>query len=227
MILLKKREGTRRARPLLGLAIILASFALGGYLWLQSAERMQKQRIAHLEGLAERLKSETVPVKFMVLSRDGGQIKARVKLFDLSGKEVTAIEKSWPGSELYVDILLLPFSSSGEREGRADEWLALPYRLFTDSLPAASGTFLFDAYEVGGFPEVLRGIDWKPAEAAAIKAAYSKARKRAAKGLPAADSSEGSFGSAVHEAARIASFEQGVVYKVVCRVKGGVEIAEE
>jgi hypothetical protein len=224
---MRSQDGRRHRSPALGILIIAASFALGGYLWVQSAQRMQKEKIAYLEDLSARLSSETVPVKFMILSRDEGQVKARLKLYDLSGRELAAIEKSWPGSELYIDILLLPFSSESDRAERADSYLALPYRIFTDSLAAASGTLLFDAYDSAGFPEVLRGVAWKPKEEAAIKKAYAKARKLAATGFPASDSEKGSYGSAVHEAAKLAGFETDQVYKVVCRVKGGVEILED
>jgi hypothetical protein len=227
MKLFRPSEGARNTKPALGLFIIVLSLTLGGYLWVQSVEKLQKEKIAYLEGLSERLRSETVPLKFMILSREEGQIKARFKFYDLSGREVATIEKAWSGAELYVDMLLIPFSSESEKADRPDSWLALPYRIFTDSLPAASGTLLFETYDDRGFPGVLRGAAWKPKEEAVIKSAYARALKLASRGLPAADSKDGSYGSAVHEAAKVASFEPGVVYKVVCRVKGGVEILEE
>jgi hypothetical protein len=220
------RKGARRGSPLLGALVILASFAAAGYLWLQYASAGQRQRIAYLEGVSARLSSETVPLKFMLLSREGGEIKARIKLYDLSGREIAAMERSWPGSELYVDMLLAPVRSE-RGEGDADSWLAFPYRIFTDTVSAASGTLLFDSYDSGGFPEVLRGAAWSAGETAAIKAAFAGARKLAAAGLPAADSAKGSFGSAVHELPKTARFEPGIVYKVLCRVKGGVEIMED
>lgn len=227
MKLFKRPEGTRHPSTALGLFIILASFALGGYLWMQSAQKLQKERIAYLEDLSSRLRSETVPLRFSILSRDEGQLGARLKIYDLSGREIAAIEKSWKGSALYVDMLLLPFSAESAKADKADSWLALPYRIFTDEIGAASGTLLFDSYDEEGFPGVLRGIPWKAREEKAIREAYAKARRLAAKGLPASDAAHGGYGSAVHEVAKLASFEIGAVYKVVCRVKGGVEVMEE
>lgn len=224
---MRRSEGKGHRNPALGILIIVASFIMGGYFWLQNAERLQKHRIDYLENLSLRLRSEIVPLRLMVLSRDNGQVRARLKLYDLSGREVSTIEKSWPGAELYVDMLLLPFSSESGDTEKADSWLALPYRVFTDSIGAASGTLLFDAYDSGGFPEVLRGVAWSAREGSAIMAAYAKARKLAAQGLPASDSAEGGYGSAVHEVAKLAGFETGSVYKVVSRVKGGLEILEE
>ena len=223
---MKKKVGGGRASRIIGPLIVLASFAAGGYLWLQGLGSAQKQKIAYLEGLSTRLKSETVPVKFMVLSREGGEIKARLRLYDLARREIAVVEKSWPGGELYIDILLVPVRT-GSEGGAADAWLAFPYRVFTDILPAASGTLLFDAYDSGGFPEVLRGIEWSAKERAALVAAFAAARKGAAAGLPSTDSAKGAFGSAVHEVSRLAHFEPEVVYKVVCRVKGGVEVMED
>jgi hypothetical protein len=186
----------------------------------------QKERIAYLEGAASNLKAQTVPLKFMVLSRDGGAIKARIKLLDLSGQEVAVIEKSWPGRELYIDMLLEPVRTL--RQGQAaDAWLAFPYRVFTDEVSAASGSLLFDAYDTGGFPGVLEGAPWSSGERKALAAAFADARRKAAAGLPAADASKGVFGSAAHEVSGISSFEVGIVYKLICRAKGGIEIAED
>jgi hypothetical protein len=216
----------RKGSPLIGFVVILASFAAAGYLWFQYSAASQKQRVAYLENLSGRLRSETVPLKFLVLSRDGGWIRARVKMYDLSGREVAALEKSWAGSELYVDILLVPVRS-GKDGDKADSWIAFPYRIFTDKIAAASGTILFDSYDEGGFPEVLEGLEWSAAERATIASAFAAARRSAAAGLPATTSAKGSFGSAVHEVSELSKFGPGIIYKVVCRAKGGVEIMED
>jgi hypothetical protein len=223
-----KRNGGRRGSPLLGALVFLATLAAAGYFWFQYSASSQKKEIALLVDISSRLRSETVPVKFMVLSRDGGEIKARVRLYDLARREIAVVEKSWPGSELYVDMLLIPFRSEArKRDENPDSWLAFPYRIFTDGLPAASGTILFDTYDSGGFPDVMRGIEWSAKEKAVLASAFATARRKAAAGLPAADSAKGAYGSAVHEVSKLSRFEPGIVYKVVCRVKGGVEIMED
>jgi hypothetical protein len=231
---MRNRGGKARGSALLGLLLFLASVAGASYFWFQYSASSQRQRIAYLEDLEARLRSETVPIKFMVLSREGGEIKARLRLYDLAGREIAVLERSWPGSELYIDVLLVPAATRAAPRGakgaeaeRGDSWLAFPYRVFTDELSAASGSLLFDAYDDGGFPGVLRGIEWSAREKEAIVAAYSAARKRAAAGLPATDAAKGSFGSAAHEVASLSAFQAGIVYKVVCRVKGGVEIMED
>jgi hypothetical protein len=215
-----------RGSPLLGGLLFLITLAVASYFWFQYSVSTQKKAIARLEKLSSRLSSETLPLKFMILSREGGEIKVRLKFYDLSRREIAVMEKSWPGSELYVDMLLVP-ALSGEGGGESEAWLAFPYRIFTDSLPAASGTLLFDAYDGSGFPEVFEGADWSAKERASLVSIFAAARKRAAAGVPATDAAKGAFGSAVHEVARIAKLDTGVVYKIVCRIKGGVEIAED
>ncbi len=223
---MRSRSGARRGSPLIGALLVLASFAAGGYFWFQYSAASQKQKITRLEELSARLRSETVPLKFMVLSRDGGEIRARIRMYDLSGREIAVLERSWPGSELYIDILLLPFRS--ENVGvKADSWLALPYRIFTDRLAASSGSVLFEAYDRGGFPEVLGGIGLSPGERADIVSSFASARESAAGGSPATAAAKGAFGSAVHEVSELSRLEPGIVYKVVCRIKGGVEIMED
>lgn len=225
---MKAARGERRGSPLLGGLLFVATIAAAGYFWLQYSVASQKREITYLENLSARLRSETTPVKFMVLSREGGEIKVRLRFYDLSGNEVAVMERSWQGAELYVDMLLAPVrTQAAGGSSEADSWLAFPYRIFTDRISAAKGSLLFDVYESGGFPEVFSGIEWSAAERAVIAAAFSAARKSAAAGLPATDALKGAFGSAAHEVARLARFEAGVVYKVVCRVKGGIEIMED
>jgi hypothetical protein len=221
-------SGRGRRGSALGILIIAASFAAAGYIWIRYAVSGQKAQIARLEEIAGRLKAESVPVKFMILSREGGNVKARLRLYDLADAEVSVVEGIWPGSTLYVDMLLVPLSAEAAKAGSAgSSWLAFPYRVFTDATSPASGTTLFDAYDGDGFPRVLEGIEWTGAERAAIISAFKSARELAEAGEPATASQKGAFGSAVHEAATLSRLEDGVVYKLVCRVKGGVEIMED
>jgi hypothetical protein len=221
-------SGSGRRGWTLGALLIAASFFAGGYLFIKNALPAQRAKIARLEDLAARLEAESVPVKLKVLSRGPGEISARIRIYDLAGKEVAMLERSWPGGSLYVDMLLVPLASS-DKPGSAGgtSYMALPYRIFTDRVSPSLGTTLFDSYERDGFPRVMDGIEWSGPERAAISAAYGAARASAAAGEPATASAPGAFGAAVHEAAGIARLEEGVVYEVVCRVKGGVEIMEE
>ncbi|MCK7479666.1 MAG: hypothetical protein M0C28_21885 [Candidatus Moduliflexus flocculans] len=65
----------------------------------------QKAEIARLgEGASSPSRSELVPIRFMVLERDKGVVKARVRMYDLAGSEVDLLEMTWPGTELSFDF---------------------------------------------------------------------------------------------------------------------------
>ena len=74
---MKKRNSGRRGSPLLGAVVFLATLAAAGYFWFQYSASSQKKEIALLADVSSRLRPETVPVKSMVLPRDGGEIRAR------------------------------------------------------------------------------------------------------------------------------------------------------
>ncbi len=217
---------TRRRFPILGAAIIAISFFLGGLFWIRYANQQQKTEIARLEQLAERLRSETVPLKFMIVKKSESDITVRLRLYDLAGGEISIVERTLPGRSIFIDMLLVPLVSPGGGMASQRSYLAFPYRIFTDTTSPASGTLLFDAYDRKGFPRVLDGVQWTSAERAAIVSAFGAVRAEAAKGEPAS-AAAGAFGSAVHESLDFSRFDEGVVYKVVCRLRGGVEILED
>ena len=246
MSLLRKSEKIRdRPRPkgkgaAIGAILLAASILACGYFYLDWARSGQKERIAGLEALSARLTSETVPMRFMVLSRDESGLRARIKLYDLAGKELVLVEKALPGKELYLDFLLSPLPGASASEAR---WLAFPYRVFTDELPAAQGVLLLDSYELSGFPAIYGGQEagaapLGPEERKALAAVFARARRSG--GAPASGKVDASkpvdfsaprreveYGSAVHDVSALSRFEVGVVYKVVCRAKGGIEVMED
>jgi len=243
---MKLRDRPRAKGPgaIIGFIIVFASILGAGYFYLDWARAGQQRKIAGLEALSAKLTAETVPMRFMVLSRGEEGIRVRIRLYDLADKELVLVEKAFPGRELYFDFLVssLPpteAAGAGGEPGGA-RWLAFPYRVFTDSLSAAQGALLLDAYDRSGFPAVFDGGAFGAGESAALKAVFERARKAAAAGEPAAgaagpEEGRGSaggrrvadYGSAVHEVSSLARFEEGVVYKIVCRAKGGIEIMED
>jgi hypothetical protein len=223
----------------LAFLLIFACLVGGGYFYLGWARAGQGKRIADLEALSAKLTAETVPMRFMVLSRGDAGIRARIRLYDLSGKELVLLERTFSGRELYFDFLfsLLPPPADGKAKGDSDaRWLAFPYRVFTDSLPPAQGLLLLDSYDRSGFPALFDGGVFGADDVPALKAMYARARRAAVSGEPAAGVPAGEaggalrnsdYGSAVHEVSSLARFDEGVVYKIVCRAKGGIEIMED
>lgn len=171
---------------------------------------LQKAEIARLEKNIQSLKEEIVPIRFMVLERGAGTVKARVRLYDLAGNEVDLLEMTWPGSELSFDVSVVP---------AAGRYLAFPRRIFTDRLAPSSGTNLYPRYDRDGFPAVFDGGDFGRFGRKQFVELFQALKEER--------EPSGSFGSVVHDIARIAAFEPGVVYRVVARPKGGIEILED
>lgn len=197
----------RRRSGLFMAAILVVSVVL---LCAAAVLALQKAQIARLETSIRSLKEEIVPLRFMILERDKGGVRARVRLYDLDGQEVDLLEMTWPGSELFIDVSVVPV---------ADRYLAFPRRIFTDRLAPSSGTNLYPRYDRGGFPAIFEGGDFDRSGRRKLEDLFRALKED---GEPS-----GSFGSVVHDIARIAAFETGIVYRVVARSKGGLEILEE
>ena len=145
-----------------------------------------------------------------VTERRDGRLVLRYRLYDLAGEEYAAAELSLQGETLYLDFLALP---------RGDAWLAFPYRIFTERVAPAAGAPLFDAVMGEGRPRSHRGGPFGEAELLELGRLYAA--------MTAGEPVRGAFGNAVHDLAELRRFELGVVYKVVARKKGGIEILEE
>lgn len=203
-----------------------------GYYYLDWARSGQQRRIAGLEALSSKLTAQTVPMRFMVVSRGEEGIRTRIKLYDLAGKELVLLEKTLPGKELFFDFLISPLPSPGV--GGDARWLAFPYRVFSDSLPAARGILLLDSYDQSGLPAVYGGQAGSALgakESAALSAVFARARKAAA-GAGSADPSaplkpprtSAGYGSPLHKVLSLSHLEEGVEYEIDCRPDGVIEI---
>ncbi len=197
-------------RKRFGLLIPVLATAAAVLLGLGSVRFLQESRIRRLEESVRSLEEELIPLRFMVLERGGGTLRARVRLYDLAGGEVNWLETSWPGTELAFDFTVVSF---------AGRYLAFPRRVFTDRIAPSAGTDLYPLYDREEFPAVFEGGGFGDYGRAKLTEVF--------RALRAGDDPPGAFGSAVHDVARIAAFEPGVVYRVVARSKGGIEIREE
>jgi hypothetical protein len=190
----------------------LVSLLFLGFLLLTIAIIITAQRaeIQRLDATIALLKSERVPLKFSVVERRDGAIRARCKFYDPDGNEKAVLESRWVGKELNVDFISVPYRGA---------FIAFPYRIFTDAIPAKNGTFLPPLYDVGGFPSIMGVLN-----STTVREEIRRIFKRIVDGeeLP-----EGTFGNAVHDIAQLRSFEIGIVYRVVVRSRGGIEIMED
>lgn len=206
----KRAKPPRRGGGVFVPIFILLLLAAAAYGAFSLVTALQRGRIASLETSILALQAETVPLRFMVTERRDGRLKLRYRLYDLAGEEYEAAELSLQGETLYLDFLALP---------RGESWLAFPYRIFTERVAPAAGAPLSDAVMREGRPRSHRGGPFGEAELLELGRLYAA--------MIAGEPIRGAFGNAVHDLAELRRFELGVVYKVVARKKGGIEILEE
>jgi len=208
-------------RRILAILLLLALLAAAGAGFLLYRQRAVIQT---LEERIDAVTAQTIPVRFMVLSRSDADVSARFRFYDADGKEIASFERSWKGSELAIDSLIVAL---GKRS------LVFPVRVFTDAVAPAKGTELFSYYDRDGVPAILdsTGLDDRTRAAlkdlfTRVKAAEVRSADEEASRAPDA-SIRGFFGNAVHDLKRFNRFEIGAVYALVAHADGGIEIIRE
>ncbi len=194
------------------LKILLAIFLVGALFsgLLFGFKYMQERKLHDLESGIEALQSETVPLRFMVLSRDAESVSVRVRLYDLAGTEIGFMETNLPGRQVFFDFIAAPYKQI---------WLAFPYRIFTERVPPADGVDLSILVAPEGIPLTYRN--------GSLNADALKKLGELHASILRGDSPKGSFGNAVHDVAELGTFSLETVYKIVIRAKGGMEILED
>ena len=183
--------------------------------------------IARLEDRIDLLKTQFVPLRFMVLSRSDAAVSARFRFYDADGNEISSFERSWNGSELSIDSLVVPVGARA---------LVFPSRVFTDLVPPRRGTELFAYYDRDGFPAIFQSAALDRTARSALTDLFGRVRSAergdggGVEDRPVSRADRllrGAFGSAVHDLKRLRSFEVGAVYALVARTDGGIEIIRE
>ncbi len=192
----------------------LVCLLLAGSVWflMNRLTEGQEEKILSLEETVESLEESWVPLRFQIREREEAAFTVKVKLYDLENRIVG--EETWelPGREFFVDFMTIP---AGERL-----YLSFPRAVFTDTLQPSRGKSLYPLYNQNGNPLIFRG-ESIPAEG---KAVFRRVFETLLQGERAAE--EG-FGNVVHDIQSVREFRKGYVYRVQCRRKGGIEIAEE
>jgi hypothetical protein len=198
----------KHARP--GVRIILLAALLLAFGGLSLLVIVDKSRLRGLEDSIAAMKEESVPLRFQVTARSGGGIETKLKFYDADGKEIAVAERAMKGESLFLDFVSVPVG------GR---FLSFPKAAFTEAIPAEKGLDLLGYYDSGGFPMVFaaEGMDRRSHDG--LAALFLK--------LKLGNEPGGSFGNAVHDVKQFKSFDIGTVYKVVTRMKGGIEIMED
>jgi hypothetical protein len=208
-------------RRILAICLILVLLAAAGAGLLLYRQRAVIQT---LEERIDAVTAQTIPVRFMVLSRSDADVSARFRFYDADGREIASFERSWKGSELAIDSLIVPL---GKRA------LVFPVRVFTDAVAPAKGTELFPYYDKAGVPAILDSPGLDDHTRAALRDLFTRVKAAEGRSADGADGHEpgtsirGYFGNAVHDLKRFNRFEIGAVYALVAHADGGVEIIRE
>lgn len=198
----------------------MALFIAGAGLVLGLLVTTQRNAIAHLEDRVAYLESSVVPLRFMVLSRSDESVSARFRFYDAGGREIGAFERSWRGSELYIDSVVVPLD---ERR------LVFPSKVFTNATAPRGGTELFGYYDRDGFPGIYAAPSLDRQARDTLKEIFAMV-KRSERGVderPTRGALSGAYGNAVHDIRQFSSFEVGAVYALVVRPTGGIELVRE
>ena len=128
----------RRAFGLLALAGIFLLCILAS-LFLGLRIGGQKAAIARLEDQIGYLESGVIPLRFMILSRSEESISARFRFYDADGSEVGSFERSWRGSELFIDSVVVSLGKGH---------LVFPSKVFTNATAPRGGTDVITSYSI-------------------------------------------------------------------------------
>jgi len=217
---MRKRGALSIIKTIMALLLLfLITFAVLAGLFLQRQQRI----IQNLEASIESLKITTVPLRFMVLSRSDTELSARFKFYNADGREIASFERSWNGSELYIDSLVVPLKTGA---------LVFPVRAFTNAVAPRGGTNLMYYYDVNDMPGIYDSVNIDESKRQLLRNLFVQLKN--AEGLYGSKSGETTggnilnyFGNAVHDIKQLRQFEVGTVYSLVVHTDGGIEILNE
>jgi len=197
----------RNIRSLLVLAIIF----FGIVLVFKFCTNYQRKTIAKLEAKIELLKSETIPLKFMIIEKKDSMITFITKFMDMDGNEITKDTFNLKGNELSFDFYSVPFEQK-------QRYLAFPYKIYTDQIAPNDGILLYSYYDKGGYPMVYVEKDMNKELKEGLKELFTILKEGKETDI------KDYFGNMVHDLKYLREFQTGAIYKIVTRTKGGIEV---
>jgi hypothetical protein len=168
-----------------------------------------------------------IPLRFTVLSRSDTSISGKFRFYNAEGREIASFERSWNGSELFIESLAIPL---GERV------FVFPCRVFTDAPTSKKGTSLFPYYDQDGFPAIFDSQAMSPPARQAVSTLFFRTRlsdalfgrNYAARIIPAMDSPVFSpYGRIQRRVHRSRELQTGVVYALRAYSDGTTEVEGE
>ncbi len=193
--------------------IILAIIAAGAYFIFNHLTKKQETKILKFEEKINRLKSESIPLRFKILEKENGNIKVVIKFYDADGNIIKdRIEKTLKGNELSFDFNVFPVK---------DKYIAFPCKIYTDEIAPENGELLMSYYDVEGFPQVFhyKGMDEELKKGLSL--IFEKVKN------DDINPDDKYFGNMVHDLPDFKQYNTNQTYKIVTRMKGGIEVIEE
>jgi len=135
------------AFAIIGLTLVLGLLSYPSYLGLPSARDK-----ASLASAAGKLPSAYTPLRLQIVSASADGLRVRIKFLDLSGGELSLIERSFEGQSLGLE-----FYAKRLALGHPSTYRTLLFPRILRGKGGASGAslLLFDAYDREGFPGIF------------------------------------------------------------------------
>jgi len=173
----------------------------------------QKEVIKELETKIERLKKETVPMRFQILKRTKDKITVVIRFYDTKTQRLKKVTKTLTGRSLMIDLTVVKVSNW---------YIAFPHTIFTEKMKPKDGIEIMSHYDEDGFPSIFNQ-DWMDKETKnSYKKIFQKVKDDNFK------ENEDAFGSVVHdEPALNQQFKLNTTYKIISHIKWGVEAVKE
>jgi hypothetical protein len=177
----RKRGEGGGGSPALGIFIVAISFVFAILAYRLFPIGGLKTGGASLAPFASRLGPGYRPLRIEILEAGPSSTRLRLEFLDLSGKELSILERSVPGGGLTLGFWLMP-TDKGKGEGG-------PCLVFPRRLPA-DGSLLYEAYSVSGFPGIFGGLPSGPGSGAPLSEAERSSLSAVFSALVRADASK-------------------------------------
>jgi hypothetical protein len=203
-----------------------------------SCEAQKKREAAKKKELLE-LEATLVPLRFRVLERENGTIKAEFNFYSVVSDNIdeddmeALFAKHTPiasrtfdlrGKELFIDCLKFQ-----EKQGlffKHDVNWVFPYRVFTDEIAPDNADTIYSYYDKEGFPRIYEDFSLDAKAKQHLSGYFSDIKQYGS--IKDSKLQKQITGNALHDMSKIARFKVGAWYDLAVHIKKGtIEYIEE